>query len=122
LMEGGFGGENVIEIGDELLDAAVRGPLKKMPIEAARFAPLIALGKFLTHEEEFFAGVRIVISVEQAEIGELLPHIAGHFVDQRVLAVNDFVMGKGKNKVFAERVDQRKGDFVVFVLAVDRIG
>ena len=121
-MERGFGGEDVVEIGDELLDSAVRIPLKEMPIEAARFAPLIALGKFLAHEEEFLAGMRVLICIEQAEIGELLPHIAGHFVDQRVLAVNDFVMGKGKNKVFAERVDQRKGDFVVFVLAVDRIG
>ena len=49
-VESGFGCEDVIEIGDEFLNAAVRIPLKQMPIEAAGFAPLFALGEFLTHE------------------------------------------------------------------------
>ncbi len=93
-----------------------------MPIEAAGFAPLFALGEFLAHEEEFFAGVRVLIGVEEAEIGELLPQIAGHFVKERIFAVDDFIVRKGKNEIFAEGVDQGKSDFVVFVLAVDGIG
>ena len=52
----------------------------------------------------------------------MLPHVAGHFVKQRILAVDDFVVGKGQNEIFAEGVEQRKSDFVVFVLAVDGIG
>ena len=96
-------------------------PLKQMPIEAASFAPFIALGKFLAHEEEFFARVCVLIAVKQTEIGELLPEVARHFVEERVFAVNDFVVGKGENEIFAEGIDQRKGDFVVFVLTIDGI-
>ena len=64
----------------------------------------------------------VLIAVEQTEIGELLPEVARHFVEERVFAVNDFVVGKGKNEIFAEGVDQRKGDLVVFVFAIDGIG
>ena len=33
-----------------------------------------------------------MIGEEQTEIGELLPQVAGHFVEQRVFAVDDFVV------------------------------
>src|SRR6266436_1656757 len=92
-----------------------------MPIEAAGFAPFFTLTELLAHEEEFFAGVRVLIGIKQTEVGELLPKIAGHFVQQGVFAMDDFVVGEGKNKIFAESVDERKRDFVVFVLAVDGI-
>ncbi len=63
-----------------------------MPIQAAGFAPFFALGEFLAHEEEFFAGVRVLIGVEETQISELLPKIAGHFVEQGIFAVYDFVV------------------------------
>ena len=65
-----------------------------MPVEAASFAPFVALGEFLAHEEEFLAGVGVLIGVEETEIGELLPGVAGHFVEKRVFAVDDFVVGE----------------------------
>ncbi len=80
------------------------------------------MSEFLAHEQKFFARERVLIGVEQTEIGELLPHITGHFVEERIFAVDDFVVGKGQNEIFAEGVDQGKSDFVVFVLAVDGIG
>src|SRR5437868_12990815 len=92
-----------------------------MPIKAARFGPFVALAEFLAHEEEFFAWMGVLISVQEAEIGKLLPRIAGHFVEQGIFAVHDFVVREGQNEIFAERVDERKSNFVVFVLAVDRI-
>ena len=82
-----------------------------MPIEAAGFAPLFALAEFLAHKEEFFAGVRVLIAIKQTEVGELLPKIARHFVQQRVFAMDDFIVGKGQNEIFAEGVDERKRDF-----------
>ena len=63
----------------------------------------------------------VLIAIEQTEIGELLPEVARHFVEERVFAVNDFVVGKGENEIFAEGIDQRKSDFVVFVLTIDGI-
>jgi len=35
-----------------------------MPIQAAGFAPFCALAKFLAHEEEFLAGVGVLIGIE----------------------------------------------------------
>ena len=63
-----------------------------MPIETAGFAPFFALTEFLAHEEELFAGVCVLISVEQTQVCELLPHVTGHFVEERIFPVNDFVM------------------------------
>ena len=92
-----------------------------MPIEAAGFVPLFALGEFLAHEEEFLAWMRVLIGIEQAEVGELLPEIAGHFVEQGIFAVDDFVVGEGKKKIFGEGVEKGKSKFVVLVLAVDGV-
>ena len=95
--------------------------LQEVPIEAALFGPFVALTEILPHEEKFFAGMGVLIREEEAEIGELLPHVAGHFVEERVFAVHDFVMREGKHEIFGESINERKGDFVVLVLAVDRI-
>ncbi len=121
LMERGLGSIEMIEIADEALDAAVGIVLEEMPIEAVSFAPFVALGKLLAHEEELLAGMRVLISVEQTEVGELLPHVAGHFVEQRVFAMDDFVVGKGKQKVFGEGIEQGESEFVVFVFAMNGI-
>ncbi len=64
-MKGGFRRIEVVQVGDELLNAAVRIPLERVPIEAASFAPLLTLSDFLAHEEELFAGVSVLISVKQ---------------------------------------------------------
>src|SRR4029077_1816103 len=66
LMEGGFGGVKVIEIADEFLDAAVGIPLEQVPVEAAGFAPFVALRELLAHEKKFLSRVSILIGVEQA--------------------------------------------------------
>src|SRR5438876_8203303 len=121
LMESGFGGIEMIEIADEPLDAAMGIVLEEMPVDAAGFAPFITLGEFLAHEEKFLARVGALIGVQQTEIGELLPHVAGHFVEKRVFAVDDFVVGEGEKEVLGEGIKQRKSEFVVFVLAMNRV-
>src|SRR5258707_15682276 len=57
LMEGGFGGVKMVEIGDEALDAAVGIVLEQVPIKAVSFTPFVALGEFLAHKEQFLARV-----------------------------------------------------------------
>jgi hypothetical protein len=121
LVEGGFGGVKMIEIRDELLDAAVGLVFEQMPVETVGFAPFVALGKFLAHEEKFLAGMGILIGVEEPEVGELLPHIAGHFVEKRVFSVDDFVVREGKKEILGESVEQGESELVVFVFAMDGV-
>src|SRR6266496_767470 len=121
LMKSGFGGVEMIEVGDEMLDAAMGIPLEQMPFEAAGFAPFVALGEFLAHKEEFLARVGVLIGVKETEIGELLPEVAGHFVKERVFAVDDFVVREGKQEIFCEGVEKRKSELVVLVFAMDRV-
>src|SRR5437879_2778316 len=121
LMEGGFGGIEMIEIADEALDAAMGLVLEEMPVKTAGFAPFATLGEFLAHKEKFLARVGALIGVEQSEIGELLPHVAGHLVKKRVFAVDDFVVGEGEKEIFGESIKERKGEFVVLVLAMNGI-
>src|SRR5260221_1245264 len=45
---------------------------------------------------------RSLKSIQQSKIGELLPHVARHLMKQRILAVDDFVMRKGKNEILGE--------------------
>src|SRR5260370_402117 len=120
-MKSRFSRIEVIEVGDKLLDAAMRIPLERVPIEAVSFAPFVALGDFLAHEEELFAGMSVLISVEKTEVGELLPHIAGHFVEKGVFAVDDFVVREGKKEIFGEGVEKGERELVVLVLAMNGV-
>ncbi len=121
LMKGRLGGIKMIEVVDEALDTAVGIVLEEMPVKAVGFAPFGTLGEFLTHEEELLAWVSVLIGVEEAEIGELLPQVAGHFVEERIFAVDDFVVGERKKEIFSEGVKERERELVVFVFAVDGV-
>ena len=63
LMEGGLGGIEMIEVGDEFLNATMGVVPERIPVQAVRFGPFAALGKFLTHEEEFLARMGVLIAV-----------------------------------------------------------
>src|SRR5260370_4661899 len=121
LMKSGFGGVEMIEVGDEMLDAAMGIPLEQVPVETAGFAPFVALGDFLAHKEEFLAGVSVLRGVKETKIGELRPEVAGHFVKERVFAVDDFVVREGKQEIFCEGIEKRKSELVVLVFAMDGV-
>src|SRR5712692_1518980 len=92
LMERGLGRVKTIEITNKALDAAVGIVLEEVPVEAASFAPFVALGEFLAHKEEFFARMGILLGLEQPELGQLLPPVAGHFVKARIFSMHNFVV------------------------------
>ena len=96
LMKGRLDGVKTVEIVDEMLDTTMGIVFEEMPVEAARFAPFVTLGELLAHEQEFLAGVSVLIGVEETKIGELLPHVAGHFVEQGIFSMDDFVVGEGE--------------------------
>src|SRR2546421_11176339 len=60
-----------------------------------------------------------LIGVEQTQIGELLPHITGHFVQKGVFPVDNFVVGEGKEEVLGEGVEQGKSELVVLIFAMN---
>jgi len=120
-VEGGFGGVHAVEIANETLNAAMGIMLEEMPVKAVSFAPFVTLGEFLAHEKKLLARVGVLIPVQQTEIGELLPHVSGHFMEERIFSVDDFVVGKGEKEIFGEGVEEREGEFVVLVLAMNRI-
>ncbi len=121
LMESGFGGVKMVEVADEALDAEMGFMLEQMPVEAVSFAPFVALGELLTHKEEFLSRVSVLIAVEKTEVSELLPHITGHFVEERIFPMNDFVVGKGEKEIFGEGVEEGESELIVLVFAMNGI-
>ena len=83
--------------------------------------PLLALPDLLPHEQQLLAGMRPHVGQERARVGELLPFVARHLVDQRALAVHHFVVRDRQHEIFGEGVQQAEGDVVVVILAVDRV-
>jgi hypothetical protein len=57
----------------------------------------------------------------QPQVGELLPQVARHLVEQRALPVHDLVVREGEHEVFVEGVDQAERQLVVVILAMHRI-
>ena len=47
--------------------------------------------------------------------------VAGHLAEHGALAVDHFIVGEGQNEVLGEGVEQREGQVVVVVTAVDGI-
>jgi hypothetical protein len=66
--------------------------IEQMPVDAFVVAPLRRLRDLRSHEQELFAGMCPHVSVEGAQVGELLPAIPGHLMEQRPLSVDDLVV------------------------------
>src|SRR5258708_16579041 len=111
---------NAIEIADQVLDATMVGLVKQIPIKAGVVIPFAPLAKRAAHEESLFARSRPHVTEQRAQVGELLPSIAGHLVEQRAFAVNDLVVRKRQHEVFVPRVHQSKRQIAVMKSAVDR--
>src|SRR5207253_7737910 len=71
---------------------------QQMPVQAAVVPPFTSLPELVTHEQQFLAGLRIHISEKQAQVGEPLPLVARHFIEQRALAMDDFIMRERQHK------------------------
>ncbi len=56
--------------------------LQDMPFEAFVVLPFAALAELPAHEQDLLAGMCPHVTVEQAQVGELLPFVARHLADQ----------------------------------------
>src|SRR4030095_11035413 len=92
LMERRFGPAHTIQVGHQALEAAVVGShIEEMPVEAAVVVPFRGLAELAPHEEQLLPRIRPHERVEETEVGEALPVVAGHLGDERALAVDDLV-------------------------------
>ena len=69
----------------------------------------------------FLPGCAVHVGQKRARVGEPLPLVARHLVEQRPLAVHHFVVRNRQHEILGERIQQAERDVVVVVLAVDRI-
>src|SRR5260221_14742130 len=95
--------------------------LKQVPLETVGFREFAALAKLLAHEEKLLAGMSVLIRVQETQISELLPHIAGHLVEKRIFAVDDFVVGERQNEIFGEGIEEGKSELVLVEFTVNGI-
>jgi hypothetical protein len=88
-----------VQVADPALDAAMRGVVEEMPVEARVVLPLAPLAELAAHEEELLPGLRPLVAEKEAEVRALLPRVARHLVEQRTLPVHDLVVRERQDEV-----------------------
>ena len=111
----------MIQIAHQPLHARVARVVQQMPVQTLVVVPFAHLGKLAAHEEQLFARMAPHKTEVSAQVGKLLPHVAGHFGQQRAFAVNHLVVRNRQHKIFAEGVAQAEGQLALVVLAVRRV-
>ena len=110
-----------VEIGHPAQYPGMCRTVQQVPVEAAVVVPLPALGHLVPHEEELLPRLPELIAVQQAQIGETLPIVAGHLLEERALAVHDLVVREREHEVLAEGIDAPERQLAVVVPPVQRI-
>jgi hypothetical protein len=72
-------------------------------------------------KSSFLPGVPVHERVQHAQVGGLLPPVAGHLVEQRALAVHHLVVRERQDEVLGVGVEHRERDLVVRPPAVDGV-
>ena len=110
-----------VQVTHQLLHAPVLGVLQQIPVQLLIMVPFAPLAEFAAHKQQFLARMRPHKAQIGTQVGEFLPAISGHLVDQRVLAMHHFIMGNRQDKAFGPGIDQAKAQLVVMVGAVHRV-
>ena len=84
----------MVQLAYEVLYAFVPAAflVEQEPIQPFVEVPLSALRELVAHKQEFFTGEAVHEAVVGAQVGELLPAVAGHPSEQRAFAVHDFIV------------------------------
>ena len=97
------------------------GVAHQVPLETDVVIPLMMRRELRAHEEQRLTWARDRVADERAQIGETLPHIAGHFLQQRLLEVHDFIVRQRIHESFAVLVHHGERELVVRSLSEERI-
>ncbi len=81
LVEDRFLPQKGIEIANPALESGMKMILENGPLQLQFMVPFRPLAQFVPHEEKLLAGVGVHVAIEHAQVGELLPFVAGHLVD-----------------------------------------
>ena len=95
--------------------------IQQVPIQAFREIPFDPLPEFAAHEQQFPSRMAVHEAVQRPQIGEFLPHVAGHLIEQRAFAMHDFIMRQNKHETFVERIQQGKRDHVMMIAPMNRV-
>ena len=107
-----------VEVGDEAAYPGVVGYVVERPIDHPLVGPLRHCAQLAAHEQQLLAWLGPHRSVQQAQVGEALPLVAGHLVEQRALAVDHLVVRERQDVALGEGVHAAERELVVVVAAV----
>src|SRR5262249_22643469 len=79
------------------------------------------LSELIPHEQQFFPRMPEHETIEQTQVGKLLPFIARHLCYHRAFAVDHFIMRERQDKVLTKGVHQAERDLVMPVAAQNEI-
>ena len=113
----------MVEVAHQPLDAVVPviATFQQMPVEACVVVPFAPLSKLIAHEQQLFTREGKQPAVVGAQVGELLPCVARHAVENRFFAVHHFIMRERQDKVFGVVVEHTEGHLVVMMTAMHRV-
>ena len=96
--------------------------IKQKPVKLLGLIPLDELGEFRAHEGELLARMGDHVCHEGTVAVELAVVLTRHLVEERLLAVDHFVMGNRQDEVLAPGVVQGEDQFAVDISAEDGVG
>ena len=91
-VEGRLPLHEIVQVGHGAGQAAMALPREQVPVQALVEVPFLPLPEFAPHEEQLLAGVAPHVRIEEPQVGELLPDIPRHLVEQRSLAMHHLVV------------------------------
>ena len=68
-----------VQIADAILHSLIHRMFQQEPAQSFFRIPLPVMAELAAHEEQLFAGVRVHKAIVGAQVGKLLPLVAGHF-------------------------------------------
>jgi hypothetical protein len=71
---------------------------RQLPVEAHVVVPLAPLAELVPHEHELLSGVPEHVAVQRSQVRELLPHVAGHLPEHRLLRCTTSSCENGRMK------------------------
>ena len=101
-------------------ERVVDGIVEHVPVLLTALVPLAHLPELAAHEVELLARMHVHVQVEDAGLGELVPVVAVHLVEDRGLAVHVLVVRQRQQVALVWEVHHRERELVVVVLALVR--